>query len=265
MRWQSDLWKGGCTKSERGARTKRARDCEMSSDMEAEAEKRRCRVNSDDTAGKGKTCHLLLKHCCSLSIPNPFFPPPPQPLSQVVSTISEEYISCLCDHVWLYEYLLMSFSMLSIYLTAFLAVHHAASGSQNACQSCTFSIMMIKLTRETCITQLKWQETRLIKDPPPTDTLIPPPPSSLHVCQSWSNGRKYNFQIAVTTFQHTQVTTDKIAFEGHVSWRWEDMCSIQCAHDLFNCNKGWITATGSMHVLLCDGTTGVNFVREVIK
>lgn len=133
--------------------------------MEAEAEKRRCKVNSDDTAGKGKMCHLLLKHCCSLSISNPFFPPPPQPLSQEVSTTSEEYISCLCDHVWLYEYLLMSFSMLSIYLTAFLAVRHAAYGSRNACQSCTFSIMMMKLTREPCITQLKWQETRLIKAP----------------------------------------------------------------------------------------------------
>lgn len=62
----------------RGMRIKRTEDCEMSPDMEAEAEKRRCRENSDDTAKKGKKGKFLLEHCCSLSISNLF--PPPQPL-----------------------------------------------------------------------------------------------------------------------------------------------------------------------------------------
>lgn len=70
----------------------------MSSDMEAEAKKRRCRANSDDTAGKGKSA-IFYWSTAALFQFQTFFSSSSTALTQAASTTSEEYISCLCDHV----------------------------------------------------------------------------------------------------------------------------------------------------------------------
>lgn len=87
-----------------GGQIRRARACEMSPDMEAEAEKRRCRANSDDTAKQGKKGQAFTV-CCSLSISD-LFPPPHSSLkwhqqlqrSTFPVCAATSVAACLCGH-----------------------------------------------------------------------------------------------------------------------------------------------------------------------
>lgn len=149
---------------------KRAEDCEMSPDMEAEAEKRRCRANSDDTAKKGKkgqafTGALLLSFNFK-----PFSSP--TALTQVASTTLEEYISCLCGRVshCLVLWTSVDFFLYIVCLPGSAPICPSAclrvSTCLSACHIISMMTLAIKLTLMPCITPLfKLQISCFIKAP----------------------------------------------------------------------------------------------------
>lgn len=109
--------------SGRGMRIKRARDCEMSPDMEADAEKRRSRANrEDDTAKEGKSASFYWSTAALFQFQT-FFPPPQlllKWLRQPQKSTFPVYVVASVT-VWFYGHPLISFSILSVYLAAFLS------------------------------------------------------------------------------------------------------------------------------------------------
>lgn len=102
--------------AQRGGGIKRASDCEMSPDMEADAEKRRSRANrGDDTAEEGKSASFYWSIAALFQFQT-FFPPHLllkwhwRPMKPCKSTFSVYMVMSVT--VWFYGHLLISFSIL---------------------------------------------------------------------------------------------------------------------------------------------------------